>query len=79
MKKVLIGSLVVGLVVLTALGVFAYQGYGGYGGMMGNAGMMNNAYRGGDMDEMHDYMVERVDPQTADYMNRMHESCPYRD
>ena len=75
MKKVLVGSLVLGIVALTALGVFAYQGYGGYA----YGGMMDNSYLGGNMDEMHDYMVAGVDPQTADYMNRMHESCPHKD
>ncbi len=64
MKKAFMGILVIGLVVLAALGVFAYQDYKN---PKGNAQW--------SMDEMHKYMVSQVDPETANYMNRMHASC----
>ncbi len=65
MKKAFIGVLVIGLVVLTALGVFAYQDY--------RPNIEGNTQ--GSMDEMHKYMVSQVDPETAGYMNKMHASC----
>lgn len=70
MKKALVMGLVIGLVVFAAFGVLAYQGswFGpsAYG-----------MYSGAGMDSMHDYMVPQVDPDVANYMNSMHQSCLY--
>jgi len=70
MKKALIVALLAGLLVVAAYGVFAHQNGVSLDGY-------SNSDRDEYMDEMHDYMVSGLDPQTADYMNQMHNACHY--